>query len=155
MAESEMTLNANDWKTLLSYEDGKLFWKKRMSSRAAKGALAGTKSKTRYSRIYLKGKEYKVHRIVYMLHHGSIPDDMVIDHINRDITDNRIENLRIVSQNDNSKNQIGSGIRQLPSGRWAAAIGVDYTSNHLGTFDTQEEARNAYLIAKNKLHTIN
>ncbi len=44
-----------------------------------------------------------VHRIVWNLHNGKIPKGMIIDHINNDSLDNRIENLQCITQSENIK----------------------------------------------------
>lgn len=50
---------------------------------------------------YQKYKAPRVHVQVWEAHNGKVPKGMVIDHINGDIHDNRIENLRMatVAQN--------------------------------------------------------
>lgn len=63
----------------------------------------GSLDKDGYVIIKVKGKQFKAHRIVWLLNHGKFPIG-VIDHINRCRTDNRIENLRDVSQSINNKN---------------------------------------------------
>ena len=146
--------DAKVWHSLLEYRDGCVYWKEDVSNRVKKGAQAGTKSKGRHSRICMKGKEYKVHRIIYTMHHGSIPDGLHIDHINRDFTDNRIENLRAVTAETNRQNSLGKGIYKLPSGKWASHIGVRYKRKYLGTFGTEAEAQNAYLQAKKLMHGV-
>ena len=45
-----------------------------------------------------------MHRVVWAWHHGRLPT-MQIDHINGNGFDNRIENLREVSQSENMRNQ--------------------------------------------------
>lgn len=51
------------------------------------------------------GKKYlAAHRAAWCLHYGEWPNDF-IDHINGDRTDNRIENLRVVDNRTNSRNQ--------------------------------------------------
>ena len=45
-----------------------------------------------------------LHRWIYMYHYGNIPDNMVVDHIDNDRSNNRIENLRCVSFELNSIN---------------------------------------------------
>lgn len=54
---------------------------------------SGSLDRDGYLIIKVKGKQYKAHRIVWLLHHGDFPNGE-IDHINRIRTDNRIENLR-------------------------------------------------------------
>ena len=52
-------------------------------------------------------KDYKrhlAHRYIYQIHFGEIPKGYVIDHINGNSTDNRIENLRCVTQSQNLLN---------------------------------------------------
>lgn len=68
-----------------------------------------------YYKIRLNGKQVSVHRAVWILHNGEIPDGMVINHINNNSLDNRIENLELVSQAVNSRRSVkskddGSGV---------------------------------------------
>lgn len=69
-----------------------------------KGTPAGSISYENYWHIGLHKKLYRGHRIVYLLCKGSISSLLSIDHINHESLDNRIENLRMVSQAENSKN---------------------------------------------------
>lgn len=57
-----------------------------------------------YSRITINNKTYLLSRITYQTVHGNLTNDLVIDHINRDPGDNKIENLRKVSQKHNNRN---------------------------------------------------
>lgn len=54
-----------------------------------------------------RGKRAKIaqHRLIYFFHNNIVPpDNTVIDHINRNKTDNDINNLRLVSPKENSNN---------------------------------------------------
>jgi hypothetical protein len=57
----------------------------------------------RYARISVKNKAYAVHRIVFLWHHGYMPK--VTDHIDNDRLNNRIENLREVTHQQNAMNK--------------------------------------------------
>lgn len=80
--------------------DGTLHRKDRKSS-------AGSYDKDGYLIVKIKGKQYKAHRLIYALYYGLMPVG-VIDHINGIRTDNRIENLRCVTQADNVANTVQS-----------------------------------------------
>lgn len=62
-----------------------------------------------YVRYHLKGKLYSAHRLVYETFIGPIPQGMVIDHINGMKDDNRLENLRCISQSENAINAQKNG----------------------------------------------
>lgn len=69
------------------------------------GQLAGYISKQDgYGRLYHKGKLYLTHRVAWALYYNKWPEH-TIDHINRDGSDNRIENLRDVTQALNNTNK--------------------------------------------------
>lgn len=93
-------------KSILTYRDGMLYWKERLSNKGAIGKIAGSDVKSKhYRKIGINGTRYLTHRIIWIMFNGSIPPKMEIDHINRDHTDNRIENLRLVSRSQNSLNK--------------------------------------------------
>ena len=59
-----------------------------------------------YLRIKINGTHYRVHRIVWKMHYGVDPlSGLDIDHINRDKTDNRINNLRLATRKENIDNR--------------------------------------------------
>lgn len=60
----------------------------------------------RYFQLNRNGKRinYQFHTLVACAFLGERPDGLVIDHINRDKLDNRIDNLRYVTQRDNTIN---------------------------------------------------
>lgn len=102
------------------------------------------------------GKGCTAHRAAWALHHGEWPN--VIDHINGDPTDNRIENLRSVDQALNMRNigatKVGaSGARgvEFRKGRWRARIRINNRHKFLGSFDTKNAAVAARLRAEREL----
>lgn len=62
-----------------------------------------------YKRITLKGKVYSIHRIIWELFNGSIPEGQVIDHIDGNRSNNALSNLRMVSQSENMNNAQKNG----------------------------------------------
>jgi len=89
--------------------------------------------KSGYLCMTIDKKQYKVHRICWAIHHGEDPGELDIDHIDRDRTNNRISNLRLVTGKQNRHNSKGAGIQQKPSGNWQAKIKSDGIVIDLGT----------------------
>lgn len=81
-------------------------WKvsRRSSKNISEGSPAGTLHHSGYYYIRFLQNFIAAHRLVYLLHHGVIPENMVIDHINGVRSDNRIENLRLVTLELNNRN---------------------------------------------------
>lgn len=94
------------------------------------------------------------HRIIWAILKQEDPLGFTIDHINGDRLDNRIENLRKATNAQNTcnqKNAKGYCFCKRHK-KWKATIMCNYKCLHLGYFDTKEQAREAYLRAKEKLH---
>jgi hypothetical protein len=105
-------------------------------------------------------KCYGVHRLIYKFYNSdwdmTYTGDNQIDHFDNDRTNNNIENLRIVTHSENQQNTIATkGYSwNKKAKKYYAQIRVNKKSYHLGSYDTAEEARDAYLIAKKKYHII-
>ncbi|OAJ47769.1 HNH endonuclease signature motif containing protein [Pseudomonas marginalis] len=67
------------------------------------GAPAGTDSGAGYWKISVDGQQCHVHRILYALRYGQIPDGHLISHANLDGYDNRVENLRITAYSQGTR----------------------------------------------------
>jgi hypothetical protein len=130
----------------LRYENGGFVWITSNNHRIKLGNIAGTNSNG-YRQIQIDGKVYYEHRLVWLWHHGYLPTTQ-IDHINRDKTDNRIENLREATDLENHQNKGKfknntsgtTGVHQMKNGKWMARICVNRKIIHLGYFDTQHQA---------------
>lgn len=143
-------------RSLFCYKDGMLFNTVFRGARSIKGARAGFQRWDGYRDINVMKSLYREHRIIYAMHHGGIPTDMDIDHINGDRGDNRVENLRLATRKQNvmcrkstNKNNI-LGVRGVSAskGSFRSFIDVDGKQTHLGTFRTIEEASAAYEAAR-------
>lgn len=101
------------------------------------------------TRLYL-------HRIV-----TRAPNGLVVDHINGNTLDNRLENLRICTTAENVRNRVKprnstnsyKGVRNR-CGNYEASIGSGDTHKYLGTYKTEEDAAIAYNIAATELYGV-
>lgn len=143
-----------DWHNYFSYDDGRLYWAVSTSNRVKVGQRAGTTNHNGYRQIMMKGKRYMEHRVIYEMRRGPIPDGLEIDHINGVKDDNRIENLRVVTHAENQHNRKPTKGFYLKKrmGKFQSQIAVGGKNIYLGHYDTEEEAREAYLEAKAKYH---
>jgi hypothetical protein len=111
-------------------------------------------------RVTLKGSSYYIHRIIYHVycHYEFDIDDLKqqIDHINGNPQDNRIENLRVVTNQQNQWNQTRAEgvIFEKNRNKWKAYISVNGKQKNLGRFNTEEEAIQSRLCAKPIYHFI-
>lgn len=127
------------------YEDGLLYWKTR------NGRLAGHIHKTnKYLEVRLDGKLYKGHRLIYKMLSGEEPIG-IVDHIDGDPSNNRFENLRLATPQENSRNS-AKGLRRGSSeykgvfgkgNKWSCSITVN-DSSITKSFATEIEAAQHY-----------
>ena len=99
------------------------------------------------------GKHWKrfVHRVVakvFIPNPEGLPE---VDHIDRSRSNNRVENLRWVSHQQNAQNMLGRGCEKRGR-RWRAYIYTNGRKRYLGFFNTEQEAHAAYLAAKRVHH---
>jgi hypothetical protein len=144
----------------LEYRDGKLFWKNKVSSKTVVGQEAGWFNKAiGYRQVQINNKTYLSHRVIFFLCHGYFPK--MIDHINQNRTDNRIENLREANKYINACNA------KIPSNNTSGHKGVSFNSScklwesyviknrvkkNLGYFTTLEEAAQVAQNARKEHH---
>lgn len=154
-------LTADRLREVLRYdpETGVFTWLVCMSN-ARSGAVAGGVRADGYWRIGVDKIVYLAHRLAWLYVNGEWPSNQ-IDHIDGSRSNNRINNLRDVSNDVNQQNRrwarsdnissglIGVGMKR---GKWRARIQVGGVLRQIGTFDTPEEAHAAYLDAKRRLH---
>lgn len=108
-----------------------------------------------YRVITLNYKPYRTHRLIFLMYHGYLPD--TIDHIDGDRLNNKIENLRIATPAQNSRNcKVYStnktgypNVFYVPRDtRWRARVSLDGKGYSIGCFDTPELANDAVLKFK-------
>jgi len=140
-------------KNLLKYEDGMLYYIKNPPRSRLIGTRAGTKSAYNYRIVRINGKRYLEHRLVWILLNGELSDSDIIDHIDRDPSNNKIENLRIVGSSGNSLNKATSThVQKWTDSKWYARFkykGKQYSK----FFPSKNEAEEWVINEKN--HFIN
>lgn len=147
-----------DWNDVFIYSDGLLIWKKdKIDSkgrltRVRAGDIAGTIRPDGYVGIVHEYKRHLLHRIIWEMHNGAIPEGMTIDHIDHNPANSKIENLRMVEHKDNLKNQSMSKANKSGftgvffaknRNKWRAVVTVNYKKIVLGHFDNFEDAVSA------------
>jgi len=140
---------------LFEYKNGNLLWKVSKARRIKVGDIAGSVNSNGYMQVQINKKMFRVHRLVWIMHNESIDEELHIDHINRDRLDNCIDNLRLVTPQENSFNSKSRGYSWIKAKKkYVAQITIDRVQKTLGAFDNAEDARRAYLDAKEKYHRI-
>lgn len=112
------------------------------------------KNKDGYLRGWINKKRMLLHRLIM-----NCPDNMVVDHINHDITDNRKNNLRILTHQQNMMNMKihknntsgASGVKwNKLIGKWTADITINNERIYLGYFENFDDAIKARKEAEQK-----
>ncbi len=151
MKNSKLSLDRA--KILFNYDpvNGKLYWsdfalsesKRRLKKDGGLGSLARG-----YLDLRVDRKLYKVHRLIWFIHYGEWPKNQ-IDHINGITTDNRICNLRDVTNQENQKNRgLGknntSGFlgvhKSKNSGKWFASVTINGVTKRKGPYKDKQKA---------------
>lgn len=135
---------------VLEYRDGELYWKP---------FKAGTHDGNGYLQVGIQRRYFKVHRLIFLMHHGYLPE--VIDHIDGNRQNNRIENLREATRSQNGYNSKlskhnKSGAKGVSwrekTKKWRARIYAEKKQISLGEFEKFEDAKAAVIAAREKHH---
>ena len=132
------------------YKNGELFRKHNngvINKLSATSIIRGKK----YILFTKNYKRYYAHRYIWEINFGKIPKGMVIDHINNNSLDNRIENLKCVTQSENLLNKNNkrrsdnkSGVRGVSFcnkyQKWVAQIQVEGANLFLGQSKDKQQA---------------
>ena len=136
---------------LKCYEDGRI---ERLDKRSNKWRVVKGANSLGYLAIGIEDKRYQFHRIIYKAFNPEwdLHSPLKIDHINRDRKDNRIENLRLVTIQENAFNRDAKGVSCSRNG-FLAYIKLNGKS-FAKRFAKEDEAREWYLQQKAILHII-
>jgi hypothetical protein len=162
-------MNPDYWKTLLEYQPdtGLLIWRKDRGTRTKRGTVAGYLAPNGYIQLGHNRKTYRAHRIAWLLHYMQDPGHLLIDHIDRNRANNKINNLRLVTFAGNSvnaslrlpNNVTGyKGVYKTKYGTYYAQISVNGINQHLGCFNALSlaiEARKQAEVSYYRAHVPN
>ena len=152
-----MELSKEELLATFDYKNGELYWKS-----ARKGIKAGDKAgyvNNGYVQVKFNGKDYRAHRIIFLMHHGYLPQ--YIDHIDTDRSNNSIENLRAATKAQNGHNfgvsaHNKSGHRNVhwsnKDNRWRVHLRCNGKRISCGSFVELEDAVEAAKQARQKYH---
>jgi hypothetical protein len=143
------------------YRGGKFYYKKLNKYNTAKelNQEVGGIGVNGYWRVKIKGKYHALHRLIYLYHKKELPK--IVDHIDRNKNNNKIENLRSVNiyeslhnrgkHKRNKSGYKGVSYRQKTN-NWRATIRIKGKFIEIGRYSTSELAYQAYCeFVKNNL----
>lgn len=143
----------NEARKILDYDPktGIFKWKVNRKGNAKAGSPAGWCRKDGYIALGVRGKEYLAHRLAWAFQFNFIPENMQIDHVNGNRSDNRIKNLRLASHAENCRNSkvrkhSKTGIKgvQKRGNKWHVRIRFNKQEKWVGSYNSPEEASAAY-----------
>ena len=147
---------------LLDYnpQTGRLHWKIAAAKWIKPGDEAGTYAK-RAIDVTIDRKSYRAHRLIWLLVNRHDPGAALVDHIDGNYYNNKIENLRLTTTQENACNQRRridntSGYKGVSWDKnrnsWQASIFVNQQRIFLGRYALKEDAYAAYCAAALNLH---
>ena len=146
---------------IFSYENGNLYWKNIKSKKVKIGQKVGYIGTKGYICAQVMRKTYSIHRLIWIFHNGNIENNYTIDHIDRDILNNKIENLRLATHSQNSQNtgkkpNNTSGYKNVywckDKQKWRVLCIVKGKSKSNGYYFLLEDAVKASIELRNKFH---
>lgn len=155
--QNSNTLTKEVLHEIFEYRDGDLYWKIKVANKKV-GDKAGTLDKF-YKRVSIKDRYYSIHRVIFIMFYGYAPN--IIDHIDGNGFNNRIENLREATPSQNQWNRkLGknnsSGVKGVSYDskrkKYCASSYLDKKSKNIGRFNTLDEAKNALKEFRLKHH---
>jgi hypothetical protein len=145
-------ISQGELKQYLHYEPdtGEFYWLVDTQNTKA-GSLAGGKNALGYWQIGLLGRRLLGHRLAWLFMYGYMPK--YLDHKNGKPWDNRISNLRECNQQQNLLNsdQLKRGVEKHGR-KWRARVGCREFRVEIGSYDTEQEAQEAYNSYVTQVH---
>lgn len=145
--------------SLFSYNEGKLYWRINKGRKIKIGKEAGCFDSYGCRVVGIDNKLYKTHRIIFLMFNGYVPE--FIDHKDNDPSNNRIENLRPATYEENNRNRKifkinSSGVKGVcwlkDRNKWRANCWFNGKRHHIGYYDNLDDAEIAIKQFREKYH---
>jgi hypothetical protein len=146
-------------KELFDYKDGNLYWKVKLSNAIKINSKAGKIKNNGYFSTLINKKSYLNHRLIFLHQNGYLPK--MIDHIDGNPLNNKIENLREANRYTNGYNSKlyennTSGVKNVcwnkNNNNWLVRICVEKKVITIGSFKNLELAKKSAEDARKKYH---
>ena len=146
-------------KELLEYRDGELYWKVSPAKNVFIGDKAGGIDNKGRVRVCINKKSYQAHRLIFLICYGHLPK--MLDHIDGNPLNNKIENLRSANFSTNGFNRKisinnTSGVKGLAwnyrAKKWQVCIKANGNANYFGYYKHKEIGAVVAEMARHKLH---
>ena len=147
-------MNFHDY---FEYKNGHLFWKVSTNQKIKIGQKAG--GGIRYESVKINKKSYLSHKVIFAMHYGYMPKE--IDHVDCNKFNNKIENLREATREENQWNRKlqknnKSGVKNVSfdtkTNKWKVQIRTNNIKKYIGVFKDLELAELVAIEARNKFH---
>ena len=141
-------------KELFEIKDGVLFWK---TTGKKAGGTNGVKAP--YFRVCVNKVRYMVHKVVYLIHYGYMPE--FVDHIDGNIKNNVIDNLRDSTRSQNALNKkmridsmtkVKNVTRDKTTGKYKILLTVNKARKCFGSYEDLELAELVAIEAQSKFY---
>jgi hypothetical protein len=136
-------------KSIWKYSNGDLYWLEKRPGISINKKAGCLDISNGYVYIGYMYKRYPVHNLIWIMHNGDIPDNLEVDHIDYNRSNNVLSNLQLLSTQDNLllRQHIvqprGSIYFQKPNNKWRVQIIYESKRIEIGLFETHEKAVNA------------
>lgn len=141
------------------YENGELYWRLYDGFGSVYYLKAGHLRKNKYTTISINKKKYALHRLIFMMHHGYLPEK--VDHIDCNPLNNKIENLRAATSSENQYNRRlnknnTSGYKSVywhkRESKWRVQMKINNKLKYFGSYKDLDLAILVAQEARNKYH---
>lgn len=150
-------------KAHLSYskDDGLFLWTLPTSKRVSVGKEAGRVNSSGHIGIGIFGERWQAHRLAIAFVEGYLNGDLEVDHKDQNPKNNRYDNLRVATRQQNSfnrgtPNHNSSGLKGVSfhqgSGKWEGYVHLNGKKYYLGLFEDKETCEKAVTEKRKELH---